>query len=56
MTPAIYRFAYSIGRLYWIQAVYIGCVRSLLEHGHLNLDVLVLHEPTPTETEEVEGF
>jgi hypothetical protein len=51
MTSAVYRFELLV--------VYIGnkwCVRSPPEHVHLNLDVLVLHEPTPTEKEEVEDF
>jgi hypothetical protein len=51
MTPVIYKFevlvAYNGNKLY---------VRSLLGHVHPNLDVLVQHEPTPTEKEEAEDF
>jgi hypothetical protein len=51
MTPAIYKFA-----LWVVYSDHKRCVRSPPEYGHLNLDVPVLLEPTPTETEEVEGY
>jgi hypothetical protein len=50
-TPAIYKFALLV-----VYSDHKRCVRSPPEYGHLNLDVLVLPEPTPTETGEVEGF
>jgi len=51
MTLVVYRFELLVAcngnKLY---------VRSPPEHVHSNLDVLVQHEPTPTEKEEVEDF